>query len=82
MTLLASESVELDLGDLSPLVSSGRTQNTVELGSSGEIPLIDADSDFDLSPSGVIDALQPESGSDFELTGRLIPAQNLKCLAH
>ncbi|MCY2934474.1 MAG: helix-turn-helix domain-containing protein [Planctomycetota bacterium] len=68
VTLLASESVELDLGDLSPLVSSGRTQNTAELGSSGEIPLIDADSDFDLSPSGVIDALQPESGSDFELT--------------
>lgn len=73
VTLLSSESAELDLGDLSPLASvrskPGDTAvNTVELGSSGEIPLIDADSDFELSPSGVIDALQPESGSDFELT--------------
>ena len=73
VTLLSSESAELDLGDLSPL-SGPRSKpgdtavNTVELGSSGEIPLIDADSDFELSPSGVIDALQPESGSDFELT--------------
>ena len=72
VTLLSSESAEIDLGDLSPLSKSGKpgdtAVNTVELGSSGEIPLIDADSDFDLSPSGVIDALQPESGSDFELT--------------
>jgi len=28
----------------------------------------EADSDFELTPSSVIDALQPESGSDFELT--------------
>ena len=26
------------------------------------------DSDFELTPSNVIDALQPDSGSDFELT--------------
>lgn len=74
VTLLSSESAELDLGDLSPLAGSKPTKpgdtavNSGEIGSSGEIPLIDADSDFDLSPSGVIDALQPESGSDFELT--------------
>jgi hypothetical protein len=36
------------------------------LGSSAEVP--SAGSDFDLSPSGMINALQPESGSDFELT--------------
>lgn len=29
---------------------------------------IEEDSDFELTPSSVIDALQPESGSDFELT--------------
>ena len=29
---------------------------------------VDEDSDFELTPSSVIDALQPDSGSDFELT--------------
>jgi hypothetical protein len=41
------------------------------LGSSGEVPVNpadDSDSDFELTPSSVIDALQPDSGSDFELT--------------
>ncbi|MHB1561445.1 MAG: helix-turn-helix domain-containing protein [Isosphaeraceae bacterium] len=39
------------------------------LGSSAEVPASQADSDFDLNPSSeLIDALQPESGSDFELT--------------
>ena len=41
------------------------------LGSSGEMPVSpteDSDSDFELTPSSVIDALQPDSGSDFELT--------------
>lgn len=39
------------------------------LGSSGELETIDdSNSDFELTPSSVIDALQPESGSDFELT--------------
>lgn len=38
-------------------------------GSSEEaIPAFDSDSDFDLSPSSVVDALQPDSGSDFELS--------------
>ena len=37
------------------------------IGSSGEVPA-DSGSDFDLTPSSVIDALQPESGSDFELS--------------
>jgi excisionase family DNA binding protein len=38
------------------------------LGSSDEIPAADSGSDFELTPSSVIDALEPESGSDFELT--------------
>lgn len=37
-------------------------------GSSAEVPAGDGDSDFELNPSSVIDALQPESGSDFELS--------------
>ncbi len=43
------------------------------LGSSAEVaagskPGAEDDSDFELTPSSVIDALQPESGSDFELS--------------
>ncbi len=41
------------------------------LGSSAEVEAVgpgDSDSDFELTPSSVIDALQPDSGSDFELT--------------
>ena len=39
------------------------------IGSSGEVTAADhEDSDFELTPSSVIDALEPESGSDFELT--------------
>lgn len=43
-------------------------------GSSAEVPAVnneneeEADSDFELTPSSVIDALQPDSGSDFELS--------------
>ncbi len=39
------------------------------LGSSAEVPASHSDSDFDLNPSSeLIDALQPDSGSDFELS--------------
>src|SRR5215472_7088522 len=39
------------------------------LGSSAEVPANQSDSDFDLNPSSeLIEALQPDSGSDFELT--------------
>lgn len=39
------------------------------MGSSDEVDLTNqSDSDFELTPSSVIDALQPESGSDFELS--------------
>lgn len=71
VTLLSADSAVLDLSNLD---IPGKTERpgdtaigTVEMGSSGEIPLLDEDSEFDLTPSGVIDALRPESGSDFEL---------------
>jgi hypothetical protein len=35
---------------------------------SDEVSVSDSGSDFELTPSSVIDALEPESGSDFELT--------------
>ena len=39
------------------------------LGSSAEVPAAASDSDFELNPSSeLIDALQPDSGSDFELS--------------
>lgn len=39
------------------------------VGSSAEVPVAgQSDSDFELTPSSVIDALQPDSGSDFELS--------------
>lgn len=72
VTLLSSESLEIDIADMESLTGTSRpgdtAVNTVEMGSSGEIPQIDGSSDFELSPSGVIEALQPESGSDFELS--------------
>ncbi|RUL89255.1 helix-turn-helix domain-containing protein [Tautonia sociabilis] len=46
-----------------PIGSSDEIKAEVEGASSEE-----EDSDFELTPSSVIDALQPESGSDFELT--------------
>jgi excisionase family DNA binding protein len=48
----------------SPLLGSSGEVRAIDSGS-GEV---DSDSDFELTPSSVIDALQPDSGSDFELT--------------
>ncbi|MBI1323560.1 hypothetical protein GC170_10290 [bacterium] len=71
VTLLSADSAVLDISNLDIPGATSRPGDTalgtVEMGSSGEIPLLDEDSDFDLTPSGVIDALRPESGSDFEL---------------
>lgn len=71
VTLLSADSAVLDISNLDIPGATPRPGDTavgtVEMGSSGEIPLLDEDSDFDLTPSGVIDALRPESGSDFEL---------------
>jgi hypothetical protein len=43
-------------------------QPSAALGGSDDLPTSDSGSDFELTPSSVIDALEPESGSDFELT--------------
>ncbi len=58
------------LGDFTPVSGSSDTaiRQSPLLGSSAEVSAADAGSDFELTPSNVIDALQPESGSDFELT--------------
>jgi hypothetical protein len=52
-----------------PSGSDSGVRGTPLLGSSAEVPASQSDSDFDLNPSSeLIDALQPDSGSDFELT--------------
>jgi hypothetical protein len=57
-----------DHGVLTPASGSGIRSSPV-LGSSAEVITGQSDSDFDLNPSSeLIDALQPDSGSDFELT--------------
>jgi hypothetical protein len=49
--------------------SDSGLRSTPHLGSSAEVPTSQSESDFDLNPSSeLIEALQPESGSDFELT--------------
>lgn len=57
-----------DHGVLTPGSDSG-LRGSPFLGSSAEVSVSHSDSDFDLNPSSeLIDALQPDSGSDFELT--------------
>ncbi len=53
-----------------PLPNPGDTavRQSPMTGSSAEVQAPPGDSDFDLNPSSMIDALQPESGSDFELS--------------
>ena len=62
-----------DTADHGLMRSSGVGDTAVRsspfVGSSAEIPASHSDSDFDLNPSSeLIDALQPDSGSDFELS--------------
>lgn len=66
-----------DTSDYQALAPSSSHDTAVRqspvFGSSAEVPAInkdedEADSDFELTPSSVIDALQPDSGSDFELS--------------
>jgi len=73
LTLVADDTMEH--GSLRPKPGDTSVrQAPPALGSSAEMPAasggIDSDSDFDLAPSasGVIDALQPDTGSDFELS--------------
>jgi len=56
---------------LTPASGSGETaiRSSPMVGSSGEVPAAESDSDFELNPSSdLVDVLQPESGSDFELS--------------
>jgi hypothetical protein len=60
-----------DHGFLSPASGSGDTavRSSPPVGSSAEVPAAESDSDFELNPSSdLVDVLQPESGSDFELS--------------
>jgi hypothetical protein len=70
VTLIADDTA--DHGLLKPGSSSGETviRRPPQVGSSADVvpPAKDSDSDFELTPSNVIEALQPESGSDFELS--------------
>jgi hypothetical protein len=56
---------------LTPAAGSGDTavRSSPMVGSSAEVPAAESDSDFELNPSSdLVDVLQPESGSDFELS--------------
>ena len=56
---------------LTPASGSGDTavRTSPMVGSSAEVPAAESDSDFELNPSSdLVDVLQPESGSDFELS--------------
>jgi len=56
---------------LTPDSGSGETavRSSPMVGSSSEVPAAEPDSDFELNPSSdLVDVLQPESGSDFELS--------------
>ncbi|HEY2156183.1 MAG TPA: helix-turn-helix domain-containing protein [Isosphaeraceae bacterium] len=71
VTLVSDDQSVLDF----PTAKAGDTavRQSPMVGSSAEVaagpkPPGDSDSDFELTPSSVIDALQPESGSDFELS--------------
>jgi hypothetical protein len=60
-----------DHGFLTPASGSGETaiRSSPAVGSSAEVPAAESDSDFELNPSSdLVNVLQPESGSDFELS--------------
>ncbi len=68
VTLIADDSMEH--GPMIAGPGDTAVRPSPVLGSSAELPIdvppVDSESNFDLTPSDVIDALQPESGSDFE----------------
>ena len=72
MTLVSDDAVGARL-PREPGPGDTAVRQSPMVGSSAEVaagpkPPGDSDSDFELTPSSVIDALQPESGSDFELS--------------
>ena len=69
VTLIKDDTV--DHGYLTPPSGSGDTsvRPSLSVGSSAEVPAAESDSDFELNPSSdLVNVLQPESGSDFELS--------------
>ena len=65
--------IKEDTADHGIVGSSSSSETSIKasplLGSSAEVPVAASDSDFELNPSSeLIDALQPDSGSDFELS--------------
>ncbi len=66
VTLVNDDPSDAGLDDYPSSPGDTAVRHSPLLGSSAEVPV--GDSDFELTPSSVIDALQPESGSDFELT--------------
>jgi hypothetical protein len=67
VTLIADDTSQHEI--LIPGAGDTAVRQSPLLGSSAEVPAgSDSDSDFELTPSSVIDALQPDSGSDFELS--------------
>jgi len=71
VTLIKDDTADHGLVSPSSGSHSGETAIRANplLGSSGEVPAGESSSDFELNPSSeLIDALQPDSGSDFELS--------------
>ncbi|MBV8308906.1 MAG: helix-turn-helix domain-containing protein, partial [Planctomycetaceae bacterium] len=70
VTLIKDDTLEHQF--LTPSSDSGgdtAVRPSPVVGSSAEVPAADSDSDFELGPSSdLVDVLQPESGSDFELS--------------
>lgn len=69
VTLIADDTSQHEF--LEPSAGDTAVRMSPLVGSSAEIPAagsVGDDSDFELTPSSVIDALQPDSGSDFELS--------------
>ena len=69
VTLIADDTSQHDILSMNASSDTAVRQSPM-LGSSAEVAAAGdgSDSDFELTPSSVIDALQPDSGSDFELS--------------
>jgi len=80
VTLIADDTSDHQALAASPSDTSVRKSPV--FGSSAEVSAIqdeeEADSDFELTPSSVIDALQPDSGSDFELSALEEPSDEFE----
>jgi hypothetical protein len=79
VTLIAEDTSDHQVLTPSSSADTAVRQSPV-LGSSAEVPVAesDSDSDFELTPSSVIDALQPDSGSDFELSALEEPSDEFE----